>query len=70
MIDGFTITRLFTQRKALQTQVDKMSPIVQVLLPNWSGVVIAALSLVSYRQMEIKDDETQDTDNNDCMSGS
>ena len=59
-----------SSRSADALQVDKMSPIVQVLLPDWSGVVIAALVLVSYRQMAIKDDETQDTDNNDCMSGS
>lgn len=45
-----------------------MSPIVQVLSSDWSGVVIAAVSLVS--QLEIKDDETDDIGNNDCMSGS
>ena len=53
MIDGFTITRHFTQALS-QTPGDKMSPIVGVLFRDWSGVVIAALSLV----IENKDDET------------
>ena len=39
MIDGFAITRHFTQ-------ADKMSPIVRVLFPDWSGLLTAVLPLV------------------------
>ena len=58
----------------LNTQADKMSPIslsliVRVLFPDWSGTLTAALSLVSsLLQIEIKDDETQDKGNHDCMA--